>query len=141
MNYGILLTFTLLILQVSDANAAIELRTVTRQTQAVQWLKFSISMKPHPNGSGATLVMFKIPADQAKRHDIHGASVYFKEGKVITFHAPLSLSAKKDGSLSAEVTVAKPLLESAWLGVHVYRKGSDGSGTAFNIDLRSYINK
>ncbi len=130
-----------LALQATAAQAAIELRTVTKQTQADQWLKFSISMKPHPNGSGATLVRFQIPAAQAKQHKIHGASVFFKKGKEIPFYAPLSMTTNKDGSLSAEVSLAKPLLEKAWLGVHAYRNRGDGSGTSFSIDLSNYVDE
>ena len=101
------------VLQATVTQAAIELRNITKQTQADQWFKFSISMKPHPNGSGTTFVTFQIPAEQVKQHRIDSASVYFTEGKEVTFHAPLSLTTTKEGSLSAGVTLAKPLLEKA----------------------------
>ena len=139
MKHAILFTCTLaLVLQATVVQAAIELRTVTKQTQADQWLEFSISMKPHPNGSGATLVAFTIPGEQTKQHKIHDASVFFKEGKEVPFHAPLWLKTNEDGSVSADVTLAKPLLVKAWIGVHVYRNRGSGSGTQFSIDLGSY---
>jgi hypothetical protein len=142
MKHAAMFTCTLAVLmQATLGQAAIELRNVTKQTQDDQWFKFSISMKPHPNGSGASFVKFQIPAEQMQQHRVDSASVYFTEGKDLTFHAPLSLTTNKDSSVSADVTLSKPLLGKAWIGIHVYRNRGSGSGTAFSIDLSSYVDE
>lgn len=135
-----LLILGLGLLTASPAAAAIARVTVTRATQATCKLSFDVVVQPSPNGSGK-LVTLVIPAKQAAAlHPSPNESFTFqiRDGNDIPINVPLALTKQPDGSLRAQINVSDEMGRKAWAVLHVWLH-PDGSGTAFSIDLGSYL--
>lgn len=136
-----LATIALLLLSGTTAMAAIELVTVTKATQKDCKLSFTIDIQPHPNGSGAKQVTLVIPAKQVEALHVADNSSYgffIRDGNKTPLSVPLALTKQRDGSLKTQITVADEVGMKAWFYLHVWLS-PDGSGTAFSVDLGSYL--
>ena len=136
-----LVTIVLLLLTALSASAAIELVTVTKATQKDCKLSFTVDSQPHPNGSGAKQVTLVIPAKQVEALHWTPNTTYtfmIRDGKDVPLSVPLALTKQRDGSLRAQITVSEETGKKAWVVLHVWLNPV-GSGTAFSIDLGSYL--
>jgi hypothetical protein len=135
------LTIAWALLAAGASRAAIELVTVTKATQKDCRLSFRVAVRPHPNGSGAKVVALTIPAKQVEALHVTPSTSYtfqVREGKDVPLNVPLALAKQRDGSLRTEITVSEAYGRKAWVVLHVWLSEA-GSGTAFSIDLGSYL--
>jgi hypothetical protein len=137
------LTIVLFLLTANSTWAAIELVTVTKATQKDCKLTFTVDIQPAPNGPADKRVTLVIPAKQVQALYMTPNTSYtfqIRDGSKFSLNVPLALAKQRDGSLQAQITVSEEMGKKAWVGLHVWL-GPAGSGTAFSIDLGSYLSE
>lgn len=131
----------LFLVSANAAMAAIALETVTKATQKDCKLLFDVHVRPAPNGSGAHQITLVIPAKQVQALHVTPNTSYtfqIRDGNKFPLNVPLALAKQPDGSLQAQMTLSEEMGRKSWAVLHVWLH-AEGSGTAFSIDLGSYL--